>query len=134
MPMKHLYTLMCDDVRKEDTGKLIFIGVYTPDIGVPQIPFTFPRLTFFVALESDRPEDHTFRMKLSHLETGKVVAQGDGGIQMRRPGKTTMIIPFPGIQFEAVGIYSLSVDLNDPKENLLVHNFSVELRVPKQKN
>ena len=32
MAMKHLYTLMCDEVRVENNGKLMIIGVYTPDM------------------------------------------------------------------------------------------------------
>ena len=34
MAISHQYTILCDDVRPEINGKLIFIGVYVPDIVV----------------------------------------------------------------------------------------------------
>jgi len=47
VPVSIQATLICDDLRVEQSGKLILIGVYTPNIIVPQIPFTFPGLAFF---------------------------------------------------------------------------------------
>jgi Family of unknown function (DUF6941) len=32
------FGILCDQVRKEDNGKLLFIGVYTADITVPHFP------------------------------------------------------------------------------------------------
>jgi hypothetical protein len=52
MPVSIVATLVCDEVRVEHNGKLILLGVYTPNILVPQIPFTFPILTFFQLLDS----------------------------------------------------------------------------------
>jgi hypothetical protein len=43
------YILMCDEVRQEINGKLFIIGLYTPDMAVPQIPYAIPSLTFFMA-------------------------------------------------------------------------------------
>lgn len=133
MAIKHLYTIMCDEVRREDNGKLIIIGMYTPNMGVPQIPYKVRALTFFVAVESDTPDEYTFRIKLSHLESGKVIVTGNGEIQFQKPGKSTMNISLPSFQFQAVGSYTFSVELIEPGENLLIHQFLVELRLPKQK-
>ena len=133
MAMKHLYTIMCDEVREEKNGKLMIIGMYTPDMSVPQIPFQVRTLTFFTVVESDVPGDFAFRMKLCHLETGKAIMEANGGIQIKRPGKCTLIAPLPSIQFQAVGPYTFSVNLTETKETLLVHQFSVLLRIPKQR-
>jgi hypothetical protein len=53
--MKHIspstpygYTIFCDDVRQEDNGKLLLIGVYAGVMFVPSFPFAAPRLTFRV--------------------------------------------------------------------------------------
>ena len=43
---KYIHTLICDDIREEVNNKLIFIGVYGPNILVPKIPFIFPKLCF----------------------------------------------------------------------------------------
>jgi len=36
------YTMFCDDLRIESSGKLLFIGVYTGVMYVPAFPFTCP--------------------------------------------------------------------------------------------
>lgn len=38
--------IICDEVRQENTGKLLVIGMYLDNIGVPQLPFVMPVLTF----------------------------------------------------------------------------------------
>ncbi len=131
MAIKHLYTIMCDEVRKEDNGKLLIIGMYTPDMSVPQIPFSARTLTFFVAVESDVVGDFAFRIKLSHLENGKALVEGTGGILVRHPGKATIIVPLQNLQFLAVGPYTFSIELSESKETF-IHQFSVLLHIPKQ--
>ena len=133
MAIKHLYTIMCDEVRRAANGKLIIIGMYTPNMGVPQIPYQVRALTFFVAVESDTPEEYTFRIKLSHLESGKVIVTGNGGIQFQKPGESTIEIPLPSFQFQAIGSYTFSVELPATRENLLIQQFLVELWLPKKK-
>src|ERR1700676_1444996 len=85
MPITAAYVLMSDDARRDDNGKIIIIGLYTPDMTVQQIPFVMPTLTFFLNLESDRPGNFGFRTRVEHQETGTVlpqtVAMGMIGIQ-----------------------------------------------------
>lgn len=38
--MKFDYAILCDQVRREDNGKIFIIGVYASDIQVPSIPST----------------------------------------------------------------------------------------------
>ena len=33
------FALFCDTIRREDTGKIIFVGVYTQGLAVPSFPF-----------------------------------------------------------------------------------------------
>ena len=122
------YVLVCDEVRKEDNGKLIIIGLYTPDIAVPQIPFTFPALTFVIALEADRPAEHQLQVTLGPLESGRPLAQAMGMMQIRQPGMGTSILRFGNLRIEQVGGYSFSVRLDSNSEPFIVHNFNVILR------
>jgi hypothetical protein len=41
------YAFFCDDVRREDNGKFIFIGVYTQQLSVPRFPQPLS-LSFFI--------------------------------------------------------------------------------------
>lgn len=44
---------ICDDVRREDNGKEIHIGVYSGGIVVPVVPFILPRLCFVFRYQCD---------------------------------------------------------------------------------
>lgn len=39
------FSVFCDDVREETSGKLIYIGVYGQDVFVPSFPALLPTLT-----------------------------------------------------------------------------------------
>lgn len=45
------YAIVCDDLRREDNGKLIIIGVYAKDIQVQKFPAILP-LQFVLAIRS----------------------------------------------------------------------------------
>ena len=127
MAIKHLYTLMCDDVRVENNGKIIIVGLYLPDIGVSQIPAVLPTLNFFVAVEADRPGSLSFKMKMNHLETGKTLLDGGGQLEIKKPGMGSLMIPIRNVQFLEFGAYAFSVQLEEERDPLCVFQFSVQL-------
>jgi len=86
MALTNKYTLICDDVRQENTGKLIVIGIYAGVVGVPQIPATFPTgLTFFQGWESDRPGKIDLKIKIQHLESGQIIIEARAGMMVVDP-------------------------------------------------
>lgn len=129
MPIQHRYTLMCDDVRQEINGKFLLIGVYTPNISVPQLPFLMPTLTFFQTLESDRPGAWGVRLRLQHLETGHNVAEGMGQINFQRPGSGINPIRLQNVMFNAAGTYNFVLEINGQGEPIIVP-FDVVLAPP----
>lgn len=42
------FTTFCDDIRREDSGKLILVGVYTDVMGVPSFPTLLPTFATIV--------------------------------------------------------------------------------------
>ncbi len=119
------FSVMCDEVRQEINGKLFVIGMYTPDMAVAQLPFVAPTLTFLLWLESDTPGNFQFQMTLNHLESGRVVAQGMGGVQIARPGVGITPIRMTGVPFTAVGAYTFAVKFEG--QEALVTHFSIIL-------
>lgn len=99
MAILQKHSVVCDDVRIENNGKFFIIGMYTPDIAVSQIPWIAPQLTFLLWLESDRPGNFQFRAKLTHLETGTVLAQAMGGLGFLRPGTALFPMRVQGLGF-----------------------------------
>jgi len=124
MAIKHKYTLLCDQIRIENNAKFIIIGLYTPDITVPMIPFTLPTLAFFVCLESDGPSTWDISFQLTH--SGNVLAGGSGKVDVTRAGMVALPINLGAVNFPADGKYTFSLQIAGHPEPMLL-NFAVVL-------
>ncbi len=131
MAIKEKYTIICDEVRQENNGKFIILGVYMGTITIPQIPFVLPSLTFFQLLESDRVGLFNVRMKLQHLETGKNLVEGMGGINIVRPGQAINALRLPNVPLTAAGTYNFVMEIEHEKDPIIVP-FDVMLVIPQQ--
>ena len=116
MPFTHKYTLVCDEVRQENNGKLIVIGLYTDKIAVPQMPFQLPALSFLYTFDADGPGDFRFRAKLENLESGNALAQAMGVIQVVRPGAAVSVLGFRNINLERIGTYTMSLNIDEQED------------------
>ena len=131
MSLTHLYTIMCDDVRTENNGKLIVIGVYTPNIGVPMLPMGFGKLSFVVAFTSDIVARHQMRAQIRHLETGHVLGELMGMITHATPGFGIGVLQFPNVIVTQAGRYNLILNI-EGRTDPLVHDFEVILQMAQQ--
>lgn len=126
MAITHKYTLICDDVRQENNGKFIVIGLYTGGITVPQIPFGFPFLTFFVCVEADTPGTFSIRLRLESLEQGRRLIEGMGALTVQRPGIAATPIKMGPVQLQATGAYNFVAQIEGQAE--IVTSFEVILQ------
>ncbi len=120
MAITHKYTLICDDVRQENNGKLIIIGMYTPNIAAFQIPTVLPSLTFFQAMESDRPGQYAFRIQVQHLETGHSLAEARGVLNFMQPGPAMNVVRFANVMVDRLGTYNFTLTIEEHREPVLV--------------
>jgi hypothetical protein len=127
MAITHKYTLIADDVRQENTGKFIVVGLYTGPLGVPSIP-TQMALTFMHFLEADRPGNMSVKLRVEHLETGRRVVEGHGQIGVPRPGTVVAPLKVP-VQIDAVGAYNFILDIDGEREPIITP-FSVMIVRP----
>ena len=67
---KIVYAIVCDDVRREDNGKLIIIGTYASDIRIPSCSARL-RLTILVAVRSET--EHQSLVKIRVMQDGKQI-------------------------------------------------------------
>jgi hypothetical protein len=51
-PPQYFTTIFCDDVRREEGGKLSLMGIYTGALAVPSFPSVLPRLCFIMTLRT----------------------------------------------------------------------------------
>jgi hypothetical protein len=112
MAITHKYTLVCDDVRQENNGKFIVVGLYTGIMAVPQLPATLPFLTFFMFVEADRPGNFPFRMRLENMETGQRLVEGMGNMNVQKPGIGASPIRIGPLQFTNFGTYNFVVTID----------------------
>jgi hypothetical protein len=131
MAINAKYVLMCDEVRIENNGKLILLGLYMPDMTVPQLPFIIPSLTFFIVLESDRPGNLQVRFAIQLLDSGQNIAEGMGAAGFPKPGLGVMPIQLRNFPIQTAGTYVFSLTFEGQREPL-THSFNVLLVPPKQ--
>jgi hypothetical protein len=125
------YTLVCDDVRQENNGKLLIIGLYTPNIAAFQIPMALPSLSFLQAVETDRPGQFTFRLQLQHLESGHQTAEARGVLNFVQPGYGINVVRFSNVLIDRLGTYNVILTVEDQREPIMT-SFDVMLVTPPQ--
>lgn len=82
--------LVCDDVRREDNGKLIIIGVYNRNIGVPQLPATL-FLSLVVRLVATEPVDADVEFQC--VVAGERKAGAKGHLKVSEAGPSLFSVP-----------------------------------------
>jgi len=117
-------TLICDEIRREDNGKLLFVGVYTPNLVVRQLPATLP-LCAFQMWDSDSSATHQFRLVIQHMESRSVVLDGSMSIDVPSAGTGFLTLRMGLLRFETEGTYELLVLLDGQDTPAGRHAFEV---------
>jgi len=109
---KFEYAIICDDIRQEIGNKLTFVGVYQDQIIVSRLPFTFPKLCFFIQYADIKAGDQ-FLLEL-HDPTHKVI---DKAINIvvpvgQKSAKMRMFGIYSPIRVEKEGRYALQITAN----------------------
>ena len=117
MALIHKYTLVCDEVRREDNGKFLIMGLYTPGIVLQRFPFTLPKLTFLNFFDVTTPGVWKLACKFSHILTG-AIAGPEGSARIEVPHvneKAPALVPivFPGLTLQMPGDYALTLTGED---------------------
>jgi hypothetical protein len=126
MAWDHKYTLLCDDVRREDNGKLIVLGLYFGIITVPQFPAILPTLTVLSVFNADRPSNSPFTIRVQRLENGRTILEAQGFAPVVQPGPVVMPIKFAPVRFDEGGAYNITTEVNG-QTGQLVSDFAVVL-------
>lgn len=97
-PKKIEYAIVCDDVRREDNGKLIIIGAYSSDIIIPSYP-TKLRLTILIAVRSET--EHRALLSIRVMRDGEPIFEAKEGIEIFIPAQDISLISAGGILVSA---------------------------------
>ena len=121
--IKFHHAILCDDVRKEDSGKLIFIGVYGPTLKVNKLPATLPLRAIIPVSAKDAFEvSFEFRVKLGRKKifAANVTARTD------YQGDSFIIIPQFILELDHPDVLNISVRLNEGKWQA-IHSISFQI-------
>ena len=90
------FALICDDVRREDSGKLMVIGLYAANMSFK----TFPANTkFAILLGINSPTTDTFTFVVKLAKDGSTVLEGSGDVSFERPGLGLLPVGKINVQF-----------------------------------
>jgi len=123
---KFEYAIICDDIRQEIGNKLTFVGTYQDLIIVPKLPYTFPKLCFFVQYKDIKAGDR-FLLELTD-PSNKII---DKAINItvpagQKPSKMRIFGVFSPIKVDKEGRYTLSITVNDNEKKKQEIVFSVK--------
>lgn len=97
---------ICDEVRKEASGKLIAIGVYVSNIMVRSVPIDLG-LALVFRMKAKRTGTVTFRIR--GLLDGVQVAELHGGSKVVRPIAEVTHTPRFGVSVEKFGLLEFQI-------------------------
>jgi len=105
--MKVHNAITCEDIRTEDNGKFILIGVFQENIVVPTIPFTLG-LAWWLQFYCNREGTISFEFEARRNSHAVATATFDGNVLDHTKPVTTAIPRVP-IKIESEGIISLHI-------------------------
>jgi hypothetical protein len=98
------FAILCDDVRKEDNGKGMLIGVYSGQIVLPSVP-ALMKFTYWVDGSVTSTETESVEFKIDILD--------DKGTSKNTGLSTIEVVP-DGISTTAIGVLSGAIPIIEP--------------------
>ena len=123
---RHDFTIFCDDIREESSGKLIIIGLYAKDIMLATpVPVTLPKLCFLTRLNGGSGE-HEVKHSLKNPDGKELLNDmAPGKIQASPEGMGNLVVNVAPFQADKVGRYEYSVVIDGETVNTLEFNLAV---------
>lgn len=100
------FGILCDQVRKEDNGKLIFIGVYTSDLTLPRFPSD---VLVSLAVSFLPTEVRKERFELVGSLNGEAIVSGTSEFQIVDPKRSFAVFQNIPLHFQEKGVLTLTV-------------------------
>jgi hypothetical protein len=117
--------MLCDDIRREDSGKLMFIGVYLePKLIIKAVPTLLPQLTFFSKWKSTNSDIDKFDFAVCNPAGEKIVTlsgeMSAGQQKIKTPAAVQVIqIGMAPFKIDMSGKYEIKLVLNGTEPHTL---------------
>ncbi len=104
--------IVCDDVRREASGKYTIIGVYSKIIIVRSFPAQLPQITFQITCDLDRADFENVKLVVLDTDNTKMV-EANGKIKIGNVDEPINIaIAFLTPVFHKAGTYTVRMGLD----------------------
>jgi len=104
------FGLICDDIRKEDNGKFIAIGIYAGDIRISVLPFS---LALVGLISFDIPAPIETNIEIIILLNEKQMAHATGEVSFKEAGIAMLSVPKMLVRFEEYGDLHYRIKIGD---------------------
>lgn len=116
-PIDFVFTLICDDVRREDNGKELLIGVYSAGITVPLLP-TNVTVVIWSQTKIHEPGDYKVRYRVLDEAEKELVISPVATIHIEKLVETgdqlsSLAMGAVPLKVEKAGLVHFEVKLND---------------------
>lgn len=121
--------IVCDDVRREDNGKEILIGVYTDTIvTVKEPPIVLPKLCIRIQLSTKKSEFKNVSCKIIS-PSRKEIFSGNSPMKIENPDDPTIVtLAFSPAPLPMAGVYSIRFGMDvEPRK---IGQFEVRVKEP----
>jgi len=133
-------TVFCDQIRREDSGKLLFVGVYGSKLILPELPSLIPNLALFVRINTPLTSPfHSLVTEVAHDDTVLVTAPAEDSMlrslrkraadftgETKRSAQIMTVIDIGPLPILAPGI--IRVRVQTESEILLAGTLSIEVK------
>ena len=121
--------ILCDEIRREDNGKLLVIGMYLGAILVPRFPFRMPSLAFFCKWKTlGLLPTGEFRLTSPSKKVLGGFGMGSDGDPQPEAQIFYMTFVLQNIQLSEAGTHTLSYKPTGGKRYRPIFSFEVNLR------
>lgn len=119
--------LICDDIRTESSGKLIYIGIY-PEGNINilgKMPYTFPKLCFIIKFEGGFGE-YEIEAFLRNPQNKLHLVLPAGRIRFEQDKKEHLVfLSISSLKVDIAGEYTLELYNQKGKKLLFSYNFPI---------
>lgn len=118
--------MICDDIRVENNGKSIIIGIYHDNILVPSLPFVMPKLVTWTKWDITKSPIKKFEFKVTAPD-GKSMGHVTGEPPTKSSGKKAILqIAISPFAIKEGGEYKIDAKINDVDYH--IGSFEVQLK------
>lgn len=110
------YTIICDDVRIENNGKQIFIGVYSDDIVFSSFPIE-KLLNAVVRFKANEAKSH--EIVISAFADKERIMEGRAKFTIEKVGSAFATFPIP-VMFEKPCTLTIKLKIGSERANILL--------------